>query len=534
MTNKLDDEGVNLNDEELAAEASIDENEENKLLETLDEFFFGEAVSLDKTSDFSNYKPQELEEMIGARIAKEFPDASIQRNFGKPKISRSGLDFHVGFKEREATAVVEVKSTAVQKTIEEIFRIVSGIKNLLWEGRQPYWRFYLVFCIDLTDSRYANLFERLPTESASYYEQGLRVLWPENAWPLLFRDEKAPALPMLSDAAIEDSKEDFLGFGDYAEAIYHLIDHEGTKTPLTLAINARWGMGKSSLALMIQKRLRDKPESDGEKPYVTYWFNAWMHDEANRLAAAFIAEIVRFCHRLLPWWRRWLRPLPSTLVDAEGRAHRRVGWAILLSLVALWFGLAVSGGGSSNGTESTVPQIGLLKGIKEFGVDDSLVGWTVVVMVAVATIRYLLETVKSISAFIATPILEANTGSLRRVREQLQELIREITPEGSKFVVLIDDLGRCRDTRAIDVLEVVNQLLCFESVVTVIIADIPAVATCAEIKYEKLAERYDPSRGVKTTKDAGQLAYGRVFFCRSLSSFSSIYRLSRKKKCRRS
>jgi len=112
-------------------------------------------------------------------------------------------------------------------------------------------------------------------------------------------------------------------------------------------------------------------------------------------------------------------------------------------------------------------------------------------------------------------------------------LIREITPEGSKFVVFIDDLERCRDTRTIDVLEVVNQLLCFEPVVTVIIADIPAVATCAEIKYEKLAERYDPSRGVKTTKDAGQLAYGR-FFCRSLSSFSSIYRLSRKKKCRRS
>jgi len=87
VTNKLDDEGVNLNDEELAAEASIDENEENKLLETLDEFFFDEAVSLDKTSDFSNYKPQELEEMIGARITKEFPDASIQWNFGKPKIS---------------------------------------------------------------------------------------------------------------------------------------------------------------------------------------------------------------------------------------------------------------------------------------------------------------------------------------------------------------------------------------------------------------------------------------------------------------
>ena len=77
-------------------------------------------------------------------------------------------------------------------------------------------------------------------------------------------------------------------------------------------------------------------------------------------------------------------------------------------------------------------------------------------------------------------------------------------------MVLVDDLERCRPPRSVDVLEVVNQLLSHPEVVVVVMADMTAVAACAEIKYEKLASLYSPEAGGPVQGRNG-CTYGRMY-----------------------
>ena len=66
---------------------------------------------------------------------------------------------------------------------------------------------------------------------------------------------------MLDDAHLKDVADDQLGFNDYAAALFALINDERTGIPLTLAINAPWGAGKSSLAVMVKRMLKGLPVS---------------------------------------------------------------------------------------------------------------------------------------------------------------------------------------------------------------------------------------------------------------------------------
>jgi hypothetical protein len=116
----------------------------------------------------------------------------------------------------------------------------------------------------------------------------------------------------------------------------------------------------------------------------------------------------------------------------------------------------------------------------------------------------------SLSSFVKDPENAATRESLVRVRAQLGSLIRQATPRGSRFVIFVDDLERCQPPRSVDLLEIVSQMLGHEGVVTVIMADMPAVAACAEIKYAALAERYNPADRINVPPKV-KSTYGRLY-----------------------
>jgi hypothetical protein len=98
----------------------------------------------------------------------------------------------------------------------------------------------------------------------------------------------------------------------------------------------------------------------------------------------------------------------------------------------------------------------------------------------------ILPVAKSVSEFVKAPESAAKTASMQEVRNQLGKLIRQGTPKGSKFVIFIDDLDRCRPPRSVEVLEAINQLLDHDGIVVVLMTDMQVVARCAEIKYKDL------------------------------------------------
>jgi hypothetical protein len=334
---------------------------------------------------------------------------------------------------------------------------------------------------------------------------------PESPTPL--PRPRRPRLQMLADRALEDEAGDRLDFKAYADALAGLIDNPETGTPLTIAIHGPWGAGKSTLAQMVKRRLESKPAAGGNAPHVTCWFNAWMHDDAADLAAAFAAELARSADRLRPLWLRLLGPLPAALRPPGERLRRRILAGIVALLLAALLTFVYT---HLKDHQLQVVQDCVSKLLKIFGdksskdPDVNNSAFFSLVSGLLLLFPHLFTVARSVSDFVRDPKAPATTGSMEPVRTQLGDLIQQATPAGSRFVVFVDDLERCRPPRSVDVLEVINQLLCHPNVVVLVMADMTAVAACAEIKYKKLANIYSPESGglVKGVHDCN---YGRLY-----------------------
>ena len=109
------------------------------------------------------------------------------------------------------------------------------------------------------------------------------------------------------------SKEDYLGFKEYAKALADFIRNPKTGKPLTISIDAPWGMGKTTLMHLIEEELKETRESKPRKRpsakrgqpaaaseatrekvevFPTVWFNAWKYDQEESLWARLVLEIL--------------------------------------------------------------------------------------------------------------------------------------------------------------------------------------------------------------------------------------------------
>lgn len=95
------------------------------------------------------------------------------------------------------------------------------------------------------------------------------------ARPAPRREETAPAGPageafaLLGDEPVAYGEQDALGAATTAERLAALLLASRPSTPLILAVDGRWGMGKSSLMHLTDRRLRAEAEVR------TVWYNAW-------------------------------------------------------------------------------------------------------------------------------------------------------------------------------------------------------------------------------------------------------------------
>ncbi|PCI39434.1 MAG: hypothetical protein COB46_08960 [Rhodospirillaceae bacterium] len=488
-------------------------------------------ADISQTSFFKNTSVKGLSGRFRKFILENFKDSKMSPLFLNDIKDTDPIHLHFDlFDEKQniiRVAVIFITSTG--------FSIQEEIISNIMKTSSDVSLFIAISALDLTEANNKLIQEHIFDWGFNYNTPNLVIVPAEKTVGLLYNEpESRPSgneaitkkkpepkhkqpppltadhgIHMLADMPVEQADEDLLGFGDYADAIAGLIDHPKTSAPLTLAINAKWGTGKTSLANLIRRRLENKLEGDDESPHQTYWFNAWMHDDANDLGAAFMADIVRSCDRMRPWYKRMYRPLPTALCDSQSKRFRRFMLASGIFLVAfiLMYILAFNTGAIGDNVSILGTQ---WKDIKVL-IPQSYLAIVLTLMGTYWLVRHLGNIVQSISSFINAPAAEANFGSLGQVRKQLHDLIQEVTPKGSKFVVFIDDLERCRPPRAIDVLEVVNQLLDCSPVVTIAIADMPAIAAMAEIKYDALARRYDPETTTIATGDDCRQTYGRLF-----------------------
>jgi hypothetical protein len=294
-------------------------------------------------------------------------------------------------------------------------------------------------------------------------------------------DSKRAPYQILSDVPSTTSAQDHLDFLPYATALATLIDRKATSTPLIAAISAPWGAGKTTLAELVQEQLRVPGEWDD--PHIICRFNAWKHDDAPNLGAAFAAEVAQCANHHRFWWRRLAQPLPSVMLTPEQRWRRKC-YIILISL-AIAIGLVL-------GSEShdLITALARPTGANWTVAQHAVHGWALTLLVLLGAIIFIYPKIsagaQSIARFITDPQSEAAQGSMNSVRDQLGSLVRSATRKNRRFIIFVDDLERCRPPRAVEVCEVASQLLDHRGVITVLVGDMEAIALSAAIKYQAL------------------------------------------------
>ena len=294
---------------------------------------------------------------------------------------------------------------------------------------------------------------------------------------------------MLSDKPVGDEADDLFGFTDYARAIAAFITDPRTGTPLTLAINGPWGCGKSSLARLIQQSLSTTSAEGQVVPHITCWFNAWMHDDARDMAAAFASAIAQVADSHRSRFRRFFTPIPTSLLSGSRHTQRKVlRWSaglIAVTAIAIFIMKYVQPSPDGVAVDLTDD--------RTKAIATMLIGFGGLML---QVIQKITESAKTVSEFVSDPSGAAQNGSLFHVERQLKALVRQATRNGRRrFVIFIDDVERCRPPRSVDLLEVVNQLLAQPDVVTIVLADLPAVAAAAEVKYKDVAASYGHGYG---------------------------------------
>jgi hypothetical protein len=326
------------------------------------------------------------------------------------------------------------------------------------------------------------------------------------------RSENAAGRWLYADKPLEHGDPDALNFGAYADALALVMDWKETSTPLTIAINGPWGSGKTSLAKMTEARL--PIGSDWDAPHVICWFDAWANDDAPHLGAAFAAAVAAAVNKQRHWWIRLAMPLPSVMLSPEQRWRRRLYYGLFTLALAATAVFWPTGGGL------LTPLLHPGTAISGLGHATAAIrlAWPLLLVAVILLAQQLAPGVQGVARWIDNPGSEAARGSMVSANRQLGQLIRQALRGKRRLMIFVDNLERCRPPRAVDVCEVVSQLIGHPDVVTVMIGDMDTIALSAEIKYAKLESiSYRNSRALAPRAAAGTTssetpgAYGRAY-----------------------
>jgi hypothetical protein len=283
---------------------------------------------------------------------------------------------------------------------------------------------------------------------------------------------------------------DSLRFADYADALVEFIDNEGTGKPITIGIDAAWGMGKTSLMYMVRKRLdpgslpasgagSESGAQTSFERYRTVWFNAWKYDREEALWAALALEILAQTRK-----RSTARQRLRTWVALN---RERFDWGLFLQdtlaaiakpLLLLLLGAALFIAGAFALHQPLDRWIPLAAAVAVSGVYG--IGTTAFKYVA-APFHL------NIARYMRTPNYAEKIGFLSEFEADFRRVVRVVTKKGKwPLVVFVDDLDRCGPTQAVEVVEAINSVLDTEHCIFILGMDAQTVAASIVAKYRDM------------------------------------------------
>jgi hypothetical protein len=320
---------------------------------------------------------------------------------------------------------------------------------------------------------------------------------------------------------------DALGFAPYVRALAEFLTSANTRPPLTISVEGAWGSGKSSFMLQLREALRARrvfPTGTGRfrrhEAGLTVWFNAWRHDAAEALWAAFAIRFVRQIAEQLPVHRRWLGHARLFV----RRFRWRAGWpdlaraaALTVVLVAAAVALPIVVWFEGPGVIATL--MGTLS-LDDGGTKTALewmargggtLGTLALMFTAWIKLKHAVGNPLEVDLrqYIASPDYQGRLSFIERFHADFAKVVGAYAGNRTVFV-FIDDLDRCDVPRAAELMTALNLLVSADPRLVFIMGmDREKVAAGLAVKHEKLLPYLEPSTA-SAGSTAGADAAGRL------------------------
>jgi hypothetical protein len=316
---------------------------------------------------------------------------------------------------------------------------------------------------------------------------------------------------VLGHAADRASAIDTLGFTPYVEAVADFLTSPLTEPPIALSIEGAWGSGKSSFMLQLRHVLQRRD------PLVRLiMFNAWRHEKAEELWAAFTLHLIRELRAQFTPLQRLVRDFRLAMARFTVAGHAiEIARTIVLLLAVIAATVAVpiivySIGEASVMTllskkEDTGP---LLRSLL-LGAGHALgIGGALVTLATALTFwRSIVKNFASplevdLKKCIRAPDYDARLAFIERFHEDLDRVL-DAYLDKPKLFIFIDDLDRCDVPHAADLMQALNLMFADRGPLVFIIGmDREKIAAGLAVKFEKLlpyigaTQGSDPQKGI--------------------------------------
>ncbi|MFM7278160.1 MAG: SUMF1/EgtB/PvdO family nonheme iron enzyme [Microcystis aeruginosa] len=331
----------------------------------------------------------------------------------------------------------------------------------------------------------------------------------------------------VSDQATNN---DALGFEPYVIAIAEFLLHEQTQPPLTLSVEGEWGSGKSSFMKMLEEYLRKK----GGR---TVWFNAWRHDKAESVWAAFALSFIkqistpknwRDLHRVILGHFK-LQLLRFNLEKGLFELIKALPVIIFVICASIAIPFILIGYGVEGINEliraTTSPDVFWSKINSVFkllftagGLTLSGAGIFAGIKSLSRNFQRLLQNPKNnLIKYIEAPDYKKQSAFVEEFHEDFAKIV-DAYIGNDRVYVFIDDLDRCEHPKSADLMQAINLMIADDpSVVFILGMDREKVAASLAVKYENILKylpsettEIDPDILARRSANKG-LAYGYTF-----------------------
>ncbi|BFM14303.1 hypothetical protein R50073_04860 [Maricurvus nonylphenolicus] len=253
----------------------------------------------------------------------------------------------------------------------------------------------------------------------------------------------------ISDAPIDDVKNDRLEFKPIALAMSRFLRNERTRPPLTTAIVGQWGCGKSSLMKLICNDLT-------KHQIRPVWVNAWHHQNETQFLAGLLERIRQealpptfsAANLIFQFNLLWLRVQknPARSIAALALLIVPLGYWMTTGNFIIPDETIVSGKSTDLAKHSP-----WLSALMSFGITVSLVGTNIANLTGNTWFK------KLIGANRKPLDLRSMIGLREQFIGEFEDLCKALSP--TTLTIVIDDLDRCNEKRILDILETVNFLV---------------------------------------------------------------------------